>query len=184
MRRRLVFLLTIISMIVICIPIYYITIYFTNKVTPFKDEITEFEKNGYVIENVNFDNFDKLNFKLVCKSFDIDNRYRATYTATIDTNVASISNIKMQISLCANWINFNEKSSTLSLNKTGNNGTVTINNLDKIVNRTNYFIPFPKPTAYVLLTYEARNNSKLEKFGYLVKFPYGSYKIEQGGFKN
>lgn len=186
--RKVVFILAFLSIFIICIPIYYGTTYFANKVTPFASEIETLEASGNKVEKMNYSKFDALDLEFESTKFDVSKDYKASFKIYVkgehvEGNIKD-GKITYQVALAANWINFYSKSSentiTYKSNSTASSVT-TVYDLKPLVTRTNYLIPFPKPTTYILISFDSVDNGKISHHSYLLKLKYGSYKIIEGG---
>ncbi len=198
--RKLVFLISFISIFLLCIPIYYGVTYANNKVNVFEKEISEITaegegKNPYVLTRMNHKNFKDFEIELKADEFNLSGNYDAKFTIAIkNANVKGgkiINEVSLQIALAANWIKFYQTSSsrTISANElykeSSNNNTQTfyINNLQPLTEKTNYFIPFPKPTAYILVKYTIKeDDGKLKNVAALLDYSYGDYDVIKGGY--
>lgn len=187
--RKFVFIFAFLSIFIICIPIYYLTTYFSNRVEPFAEEIQTLEDSEIEVEKMKFSDFDLFNIKLEATKFDISKDYKASFKIYVsEENVSGTikdNKIKYRIALAANWIGFYTKSSEYTINYKANGeatSTTSVYNLEPIANRTNYLIPFPKPTTYILISFDSVNDGKIYHHAYLLSLKYGTYNIVEGGF--
>ena len=181
-KRFLVFILCFLSIFILTIPAYYGIEYFRNKVHPLTEEINKLEEKGTEVIKIKGSDFKEFSFTLICKDFDVTKNYRAIYTANIDISDLQISNIKMQVSLNANWIKFDKKSTEISLKNGNYNQTTSVYDLKPLVIKENKLLPLPKVSTYVLLTYDRGPTSNRKSYAYLLEYEYGSYKIDKGGY--
>lgn len=181
--RKFIFLIIFISIFIICIPIYYLVMYFNTKI----DVVSKFA----VTENVRELSYSQLgDYKLdvVCQNYDITNDHKATYEISVsDEKIAGDivdNDVVVKIALTSNWYSqdaFKSSSSSTLDSKKGTERTFTINGLD-IFNNNNFLLPNPKPTLYVLLTYSVKNNGVTTKYNDIISYPYGSYQVLTGGY--
>ena len=97
----------------------------------------------------------------------------------------NVSNMSFRVGMKANWVGLNEASSSVTVNTTTTNfstGSATVSNLDPVITRSNFMIPFPKPKTYLYLTYTVTDNGKSTTYNTCLKYNYGDYLIEKGGY--
>lgn len=183
--RKFVFLIILLAIVILTIPIYYLTMYFNLKIDV-KEKFSATE-NVHELDYTSVTNYD---VDITCLSFDIKDNYSAKYEISIKNeqiNGQVVDNkMSVKIALTANWISqdaFKSSSSnTINIKNEDNEKTFTINNLEIFNEHTNPLLPFPKPTLYILVSYQVKDNGKTTSYNDIIKYPYGSYTIETGGY--
>lgn len=186
--RKFVYLIAFLSIFIIIIPIYYIVTYTSNRVSDNDLLTTVFGENDKPTDIVyyDYDNFDKMEITLKCTDFNIESK-KATYKVALikETYDGNVSNMSFRVGMKANWVGLNEASSSVTVNTTTTNfstGSATVSNLDPVITRSNFMIPFPKPKTYLYLTYTVTDNGKSTTYNTCLKYNYGDYLIEKGGY--
>ena len=183
--RKFIFLFIFLGIFILCIPIYYVTMYFNTKV--------DVKEQFAVTENVRTLSYSSLNdykINLNCLYFDVTDDYAARYEISINDEKLSgtIVDNKMTVkaALASNWIAKDAfKSSTnysIDLTSENNKKTLTISDIEIFANHTNILLPFPKPTLYILITYSLKKSGVTTKYNDIISYPYGSYNIATGGY--
>lgn len=184
--RKFIFLFIILAIIIISIPIYYITVYFNTKIDVVdKLGVTE---NVREIKNELLADYD---LEVECSSFDITDKYSASYKVTISeqrlpgTLVDNAFSVKL--ALASNWINADafksSTSHTISMKYSDTHSqSYTITGLEVFSDQTIFLVPFQKPTLYVLVSYSLLQSGVTTKYNDIISYPYGDYKVLTGGY--
>lgn len=186
------------------ITINYVTVYNSNKISPFIDKTSDekFTEGTYQtdgIQTIKEKEFLDFGILLKCTTYNEDSK-TATYELRVYENESTpklTDNLTANICLAANWIGFasyGSKSSTIKLapskdtaeSSTTYRKTFTVNSLVDLPAKADTWpvkITVSEPTIYLYLAYSYQENGKTKTDSVIIKYSYDELKPESGGIR-